>query len=118
MSSDTVSPRDTTSAALQGLTASVDRLLELDTSALSFEESLIYWERLTRAQRRVRAIQDRVIDALAKQSPDELGGELPDLLAEALRITRAEAEQRIEAAADFESRLRRASRAPCGWAAA
>jgi hypothetical protein len=66
------------------------------------------WEQLERVEaleRILAALRHELINQLAGESVEELGGTLPRVLADRLRIRRGEAARRIEEAADLAPRL-------------
>jgi Domain of unknown function (DUF222) len=87
------------------LEADLDRVCELSFDALTTPERLRILERLERVARRLVVPGHQLINQLAGQaSPEELGGKLSRVLADRLRITRAEAARRVAEAADLGSR--------------
>src|ERR1700747_3112737 len=97
--------REALSAALVGLDAAFDRILEFYCQALTPPEQLALWERFERLRRRIPAAEHPLINAVARQAtPEELGGKLSHAIAEATLISRAEAARRIKEAADLGPR--------------
>ena len=97
--------REALSAALDGLDAAFDRVLEFDCQALTTPEQLALLERFERLRRRIPAAEHPLINAVARQAtPEELGGKLSHAIAEATLISRAEAARRINEAADLGPR--------------
>jgi Domain of unknown function (DUF222) len=93
------------SAALDGLDAAFDRVLEFDCQALTTREQLALLERFERLRRRIPGAEHPLINAVARQAtPEELGGKLSHAIAEATLISRAEAARRIKEAADLGPR--------------
>ena len=76
--------------------AGLDRLCELTFDVLTTPERLRALEHLERMARQLRAPQQPLINQLdAQAGEEELGGKLRTALADRLRITKAEAGQRI-----------------------
>src|ERR1700757_4567107 len=97
--------REALSAALDGLDAAFDRVLEFDCQALTTPEQLALLERFERLRRRIPAGEHPLINAVARQAtPEELGGKLSHAIAEATLISRPEAARRIKEAADLGPR--------------
>src|SRR5246127_1869156 len=97
--------REALSAALDGLDAAFDRVLECDCQTLTTPEQLAVLERFERWRRRIPAAEHPLINAIARQAtPEELGGKLSPAIAEATLISRAEAARRINEAADLGPR--------------
>ena len=89
-------------AAFAALDAAEAAFVELNFDALSPAVRLRALERLERVASRLRAPQHTLINQLGAQaSEQELGGTLRSALADRLRITKAEAGQRIDEAADL-----------------
>ncbi len=85
--------------------AGLDRLCELTFDVLTTPERLRALEHLERMARQLRAPQQPLINQLdAQAGEEELGGKLRTALADRLRITKAEAGQRIHEAADLGQR--------------
>jgi hypothetical protein len=83
----------------------VSRLAELSFDALTTPERLDLLERLEHATRRLPVPRHALINVVRQQATAaEIGGKLPHVLADRLRITRAEAARRIEEAADLGQR--------------
>ncbi len=55
-------------------------------------------------RRQLPAVEHGLINELAREEPAVLGGKLPAVLADRLRITRAEASRRVHEAADLGER--------------
>jgi Domain of unknown function (DUF222) len=97
--------REALVAALDGMDAAFDRVLEFDCQALTTREQLALLERFERLRRRIPAVEHPLINAVARQAtPEELGGKLSHAIAEATLISRAEAARRINEAADLGPR--------------
>jgi hypothetical protein len=97
--------REALSAALDGIDAAFDRVLEFDCQASTTGEQLGLLERFERLRRRLPAVEHPLINAVARQAtPEELGGKLSHAIAEATLISRAEAARRIKEAADLGPR--------------
>ncbi len=87
------------------LSAVVSRVVGHSYDALTTPERLVLLERLERETRRLRVPGHELVNQLAEQSgPKELGGSLGHVLADRLRITRAEASRRVAQAADLGPR--------------
>src|ERR1700747_1878496 len=83
-------------AAHDALDAALDRVNALRYDALTTREQLNLVERQERAARRMPVAQHRLINLMGERAtPAEIGGALPAVLADRLRITRAEAARRI-----------------------
>jgi hypothetical protein len=99
------SSREEIVEVFNALDADLERLCELTFDVFTTPERLRALERLERAARRLRAPQHGLINQLdAQASEEELGGKLRSALADRLRITKAEAGQRIHEAADLGER--------------
>src|ERR1700756_1553339 len=97
--------REALSAALDGMDAAFDRVLEFDCQTLSTREQLALLERFERLRRRIPAAEHPLINAVARQAtPEELGGKLSHAIAEATLLSRAKAARRIKEAADLGPR--------------
>ncbi|MGO9746622.1 MAG: 13E12 repeat family protein, partial [Mycobacterium sp.] len=87
------------------LRAAVSRIVGHSYDALTCPERLALLERLEQETRRLRVPRHQLINQLAEQTDStELGGKLPHVLADRLRITRAEAGRRVAEAADLGPR--------------
>ncbi len=85
--------------------AGLNRLCDLTFDVLTTPERLRALEHLERMARQLRAPQHELINQLDAQAGEaELGGTLRTALADRLRITKAEAGQRIDEAADLGQR--------------
>jgi len=94
--------REALSAALDGMDAAFDQVLEFACQTLTTPEQLALLERFERLRRRIPAGEHPLINAVARQAtPEELGGKLSHAIAEATLISRAEAARRIKEAADL-----------------
>jgi Domain of unknown function (DUF222) len=83
----------------------VCRLAELSFEVLTTPERLTLLERLEQATRRLPVARHELINGVRRQAtPAEIGGKLSHVLADRLRITRAEATRRIDNAADLGQR--------------
>jgi uncharacterized protein DUF222 len=83
----------------------ISDVLETSSDSLTTPEYLVMLERLETETRRLPAAGHGLINQLARQaSNDELGGTLPQALANRLRISRSEASRRIHEAADLGER--------------
>src|SRR6201997_336628 len=93
--------REALSAALDGMDAAFDQVLEFDCQTLTTPEQLALLERFERLRRRIPAGEHPLINAVARQAtPEELGGKLSHAIAEATLISRAAAARRSNEAAD------------------
>jgi hypothetical protein len=81
-----------------------DKIDALDSDVLSNSERAELLERRQTWRRRLPAGDYELINHLATASADELGGTLSHVLADRLRITRAEARRRIDEATDLGPR--------------
>ena len=72
---------------------------------LSLSQRSELLERIETMERMLPALRHELINQLASASVEELGGTLPRVLADRLRIRRSEAARRIEEAADLAPRL-------------
>ncbi|OBK39754.1 hypothetical protein A5658_23800, partial [Mycobacterium sp. 1245111.1] len=90
---------------LDGLRAYVKRTQDLTFDALTTPERLNVLESLEVVRRQLPAAEHALINELAGEEPAVLGGKLPAVLANRLRISRAEASRRVHEAADLGERL-------------
>ena len=99
------SSREEIVEVLDALEADYKRALDLTFDVLTTPERLRVlesWEQMRRGQ---PAVEHALINQLADQAgPTELGGKLAPVLANRLRISRAEASRRIHEAADLGER--------------
>src|SRR4051812_14788737 len=99
------SSREEIAAAFDALHAARSRVNELSFEVLNTPERLVYLERLEQDARRAPVPAHGLINEIAAQADTAtLGGRLPAVLAERLRITRAEAARRVHEAADLGPR--------------
>jgi Domain of unknown function (DUF222) len=99
------SAREEIVEVFDALDSELDRLCALSFDVLTTPERLRALERLERVARRLRAPQHMLINQLDAQAGEqELGGTLRCALADRLRITKPEAGQRINDAADLGQR--------------
>ncbi len=98
MTTDQVSDRDLVLSVIDDFFDKVDRLHQLDPATMTEEELWRYLETEHRVSETLSMLQRNMIKSLTRASPEELGGELPDVLAEALHISREDAERRIDEA--------------------
>ena len=89
---------------LDALEAGYKRALDLTSDVLTSPERLNVLERWERFRRWQPAVEHALINELAHEDPAVLGGKLPAVLADRLRITRAEASRRVHEAADLGER--------------
>jgi hypothetical protein len=106
MSSALVSDRDTVLDALSGLEAAFDAVADLSFDTLTNPEVLAVLARLETMTRREPVIEHRLIGQLVRDSTAvELGAKnFPDVLATALRISRKDANRRLDDANDLGPR--------------
>ncbi|MCV7261217.1 HNH endonuclease signature motif containing protein [Mycobacterium shimoidei] len=84
---------------------SVTRLGELTFDALTTPDRLALLERFEDDTRRLPVPRHELINGLRQQAtPAEIGGKLPHVLADRLRITRGDAKRRIEEAQELGTR--------------
>jgi len=99
------SSREEVVEVLDALEAGYKRALDLTFDALTTPERLRVLERWEQLRRWHPAVEHPLINQLAEQAdPTELGGKLAPVLADRLRISRAEASRRIHEAADLGDR--------------
>jgi uncharacterized protein DUF222 len=90
---------------LDALDADLKRALDLTSDVLTTPERLNVLERLEKFRRLLPAVEHPLINQLAEQAePAEIGGKLAAVLADRLRISRAEASRRVHEAADLGER--------------
>jgi Domain of unknown function (DUF222) len=90
--------------ALAAYRAVLDKYAGLPLSGMTAAELRMLLKRIKDFERRLAARQHELINQLSNASPEELGGELPDVLAKRLRISRGEAALRIEEARKWAAR--------------
>ncbi|WP_157123615.1 DUF222 domain-containing protein, partial [Mycobacterium shimoidei] len=99
------STREEIVAVFDALDAALKRALDLTFDALTVPESLAMLARCEKLRRQLPAVEHPLINQLGEHADEaELGGRLGAVLAERLRITRAEANRRIGEAADLGPR--------------
>ncbi len=99
------SSREEIVEVLDALEAGYKRALNLTFEVLTTPERLRVLERWEQLRRWQPAVEHALINQLAEQAdPSELGGKLAPVLADRLRISRAEASRRIHEAADLGER--------------
>jgi hypothetical protein len=99
------SSREQIVARFDALHDAVSGLLELSFDGLTTRERLRLLEGLEQETRRLPAPRHELINGVRQQaSPVELGGKLAHVLADRLRITRSEANRRINEAQDLGQR--------------
>ena len=87
------------------LDAALDRACALSLDAANTRQQLAALERCEKFRRRIAAIEHPLINNLGRQaSAEELGGTLPQAIAEATLISRAEASRRVKEATDLGPR--------------
>jgi hypothetical protein len=89
---------------LDALEAGYKRALDLTSDVLTTPERLSVLERWERFRRWQPAVEHALINELAHEDPAVLGGKLQAVLADRLRISRAEASRRVHEAADLGER--------------
>ena len=96
------SSREEIGEVFDALDAELDRLCGLSFEALTTPERFALLERCERIRRRLPVAEHPLINQLARQAtPAEVGGKLPDAIADWILISRAEASRRIHEAADL-----------------
>jgi hypothetical protein len=98
------SSREEIVASVGALRAAWKCVLDLTFDALTTPERLNLLEGFEVFRRQIPAVEHALINELAHVEPSELGGKLPAVLANRLRITRAEASRRVHEAADLGER--------------
>ena len=99
------SSREEIVEVLDALSAAMKRAVDLTFDVLTTPERLALLERFEVLRRQQPGIEHALINQLAEQADaTELGGKLPAVLADRLRIGRAEASRRIHEAADLGER--------------
>src|ERR1700722_14570474 len=99
------SSREDIVEVLDALEADYKRALDQTFDVLTPPERLRVLERWEQMRRWQPAVEHALINQLAEQAdPTELGGKLPGVLANRLRISRAEASRRVHEAADLGER--------------
>lgn len=99
------STREEIVEAFDALEADLDRVLELSFDVLTSPELLAMLRRCEKMRRRLPAVEHPLINQIARQAGEtELGGKLSHVLADRLRISRAEAGRRIREAEDLGPR--------------
>jgi hypothetical protein len=99
------SSREEIDEAFDALHAAVSALTGLSFDVLSTPERLALLERHEHETRRLPAVRHELVSGVYRQATAaEIGGKLSHVLADRLRITRAEATRRIEEAQDLGSR--------------
>jgi hypothetical protein len=92
-------------AAWEALAEHADQATALSWSQRWEQQIWEQLERIETLERTLPALRHELINQLAGASVEELGGTLPRVLADRLRIRRSEAARRIEEAADLAPRL-------------
>src|SRR5271167_4524302 len=85
-------------SALDALFMAIERCTRAGRRSLTSQERQMLYERFKTVERRLIAYQYRLINQLSAAPVEELGGELSDVLADRLRISRDEAIRRIREA--------------------
>src|SRR3979409_28540 len=92
-------------AAFDALEAALDGVNALPYEALTTREQWNFLERHEKAVRRMPTAGHRLMNQIAEHAPPaEIGGALPQVLANRLRITRAEAARRVGEAEGWGAR--------------
>ena len=99
-----ISGRDEIVEAFDALTAAMDRVLELDSGVLTPRETLAVLGRCEALRRCLPAVEHPMVNQIAAAEPGMIGGKARWALADALRITRAEAARRIRDAEELGPR--------------
>src|SRR6185312_1488892 len=95
------SSREEIVEVLEALEAGYKRALDLTFDALTTRERLAVLGRFEVFRRQQPAVEHALINELTHIDASELGGKLPAVLADRLRITRADASRRVHEAADL-----------------
>src|ERR1700759_727906 len=96
------SSREEIVEVFDALRAAHKRARDLTFDVLTTPERLTMLENLEQMRRAQPALEHALINQLAEQADaTELGGKLPGVLANRLRISRAEASRRVHEAADL-----------------
>jgi Domain of unknown function (DUF222)/HNH endonuclease len=98
------SSREEIVEVLDALRAAMKRAVDLSFDALTAPERLALLESLEELRRGQPAVEYALINQLLEEDPATIGGKLPAVLADRLRITRAEASRRVHEAADLGER--------------
>src|ERR1700761_6645765 len=98
------SSREEIVEVLDALEAGYKRALDLTFDGLTTPERLRVLERWEQLRRCQPAVEHGLINELTHIEPSELGGKLPSVLANRLRISRSEASRRVHEAADLGQR--------------
>jgi hypothetical protein len=98
------SSREEVVEVLDGLRAAMKRAVDLTFDVLTTPERLNVLESLEQVRRRLPAVEHALINELTHVEASELGGKLAAVLADRLRISRAEASRRVQEAADLGAR--------------
>jgi hypothetical protein len=99
-----ISSREEVVEVLDALRAAMKRAVDLTSDVLTTPERLNVLESLEVFRRQLPAVEHALINELAHEEPAVLGGKLPAVLADRLRISRAEASRRVHEAADLGQR--------------
>ena len=98
------SSREEIVEVLDGLRAYVKRALDLSFDVLTTPERLGALEVCETVRRQLPAVEHALINQLADEEPAVLGGKLAAVLADRLRVSRAEASRRVHEAAELGER--------------
>ncbi|WP_156669568.1 DUF222 domain-containing protein, partial [Mycobacterium sp. E3339] len=92
-------------AVFDDLDAVLARVRALPVDALNVHQQLAMLERSEKVRRQLPALEHPVINTLGRQATaEELGGTLPQAIAEATLISRAEASRRVKEAIELGPR--------------
>ncbi|MGA9491766.1 MAG: DUF222 domain-containing protein, partial [Mycobacterium sp.] len=98
------SSREEVVEVLDGLRAAVKRALDLTFDVLTTPERLNVLESFEVFRRQLPAVEHALITEVAREDQAVLGGKPAAVLADRLRISRAEASRRVHEAADLGAR--------------
>ena len=98
------SSREEIVEVVDALRAAMKRAVDLGFDVLTTPERLNVLEGLEVLRRQLPAVEHALINELARVEPAVLGGKLPAVLADRLRISRAEASRRVHEATDLGER--------------
>ncbi len=98
------SSREEIVEGFDALKAGVKHLLDLTFDVLTTPERLNMLQNCEQIRRVLSAVEHPLINQLGGEDPAVLGGKLAPVLANRLRISRAEASRRIQEAADLGER--------------
>jgi hypothetical protein len=97
--------REAVVAAFDALQGALNDVIALDFDALTTRERFALLERIERVRRRLPVAEHELLNGIGEHAtPADIGGKLPHVVADRLRITRGEASRRIQQAQDLGSR--------------